>query len=156
IAAADDLLHPLGKPLYIMTFTEILSKTPIPPKPDYIAEIMDVGLQAMTEGRVAGMITYALRKDGNPDSAASNMAHGGPGHYKLGLPAGVKTEPSARGGISQVAVVDPAAMHRLGFWHRDNITDAADMGRARLELLVDGNVAWQEDLAMSPLDEWVN
>jgi len=79
------------------------------------------------------------------------------GHDTIGLPAGVMNEPSARGGISQVALVDPTATaHTLSFWHRDPVVDPADMGRARVELLIDGVVAWQEDLAASPETDWVN
>jgi hypothetical protein len=157
LATAGKLLDPIGEPLYLLIFANALSRTPMPPKPDYVDNVMKIGLQSMSEGRVAGMVTYALVKDAVPAPDTSNFAHGGLGHYTIGLPAGTNTQPSAQGGISQTATVDSAAVvHTLSFWHRDPVIDPADMGAARLELLINGNVAWQEDLAASPVDEWVN
>ncbi|KWX04781.1 hypothetical protein TH66_06330 [Carbonactinospora thermoautotrophica] len=142
-----------GKPLFLMNYTSTLSRTPMPPTPQYVRKTTAGGARNVAQGKLGGTITYNLLLDPTTDWYNKNRAHAGVGRLSLFVPAGVPTSAGGYGAASQTVTVDPgASKYRISFWHNDTCCEGNRItGYHFKQLLVDGKVVWEQDVAADPL-----
>ncbi|MET8249246.1 hypothetical protein ABZV31_35675 [Streptomyces sp. NPDC005202] len=147
--AASAQLAPHGKQLYLMNYTSALSGTPMPPTPQYVRETTQVGAEYTAAGKLGGTITYILPLDPADDWRNDNHAHTGNGRLSLFLPAGVPTQSGGYAEAAQTVTVDPDGPHRIRFQQDDTYYNGGvPTGYHLKQLLVDGQVVWQQDAAL--------
>ncbi|MET7762876.1 hypothetical protein ABZS71_12890 [Streptomyces sp. NPDC005393] len=147
--AASAKLVPYGKQLYLMNYTSALSGTPMPPTPQYVRETTQVGAEYTAAGKLGGTMTYILPLDPADDWRNDNHARTGDGRLSLFVPAGVPTQPGGYAEAAQTVTVDPDGPHRIRFQQDDTYYNGGvSAGYHLKQLLVDGQVAWQQDAAL--------
>lgn len=154
---AAGLLEPHGKPLVLMVYASALSNAPVLPSASYVDQVVRTGLEYTRDGRIAGLITYVLKKDLQPEPPSLNRARTGNGRFSLTVPGGAPTGADVYGEVSQTVSVDPnAGSYSLSFWQTDSYWHAtAARGYHFKQLLVDDQVVWEKDVAPDVANLWV-
>ncbi len=153
IDAARAELDRYGTPLFLMNYTSALSATPMPPTPQYVRDTTAGGASNVAQGKLGGTITYILPLDPANDWRNDNHAHTGSGRLSLFVPADGPTPAGGYGAASQTVTVDPdASQYRISFWHNDTYYNGGQAtGYHFKQLLVDGQVVWEQDVAADTL-----
>ncbi|HEX3814445.1 MAG TPA: hypothetical protein VHX59_16540 [Mycobacteriales bacterium] len=141
------MVRQYGKSLVLMTYASNLSNTAMPPPASYVDTVTRTGLDYLRAGKIDGLVQYVLRMDDAQEPAAS-YDHARTGNGALSLVDYLSDENGGYAQASQPVTVDPAATgHSLQFWVRDQFGGNLTSGVQRLQVLVDGAVAWQTDAA---------
>jgi hypothetical protein len=149
------LLNPLGKSLILMVYAAPHSRAPFPSSADYVRGVLQVGIDYMQQGKLGGVITYALPKDDHLETCDSStdayLAH----HLELIAAWSNPTVPGDYASASQLVTVDPnAASYRLDFSQTDSFYAPTVTGYHFKQLLVDGQVVWEQDVATDAARVW--
>jgi hypothetical protein len=151
-----DLMRPYGKPLVLMIYAAALSRAPVPPSAAYLRETIGTGLRYLKEAKIGGIVTYVLSKDGRTLAASANPARSGAGYASWWIPGGARTAAGDAGEFSTRVRFTPGAA-RLGLRFRRHVSFGTAEGRAgyhTLQILLDGQVVWEQDLAAGARDTW--
>jgi hypothetical protein len=155
-------------PLVVMVYASQLHCTPTPcpaPTPDYVNTVASTALDLASQGYADGVITYAMNKTGQDATDANgNIVSYAAVYDKIQalygswLPAqtqqgrisflsGTPSAPGDYGQIAQTIAVTPGQSdYTMGFWLKDDFT-ATTAGYHFKQLLVNGVVVWEEDVA---------
>ncbi len=156
INAVSALLAKHSTPLILMIYCSALSNSPVLPTPEYVNELVSGGLRFLDAGKIAGVVTYNLKKEEQPEPASLNRAHSGAGRLSLAAIAGAAV-PSAGQYVEagQEVRIDPKAnTHSLRFWHQNQVSPKTEPGVYFSELLVDGNIAWEQEVNKDEANSW--
>lgn len=152
IDAAYSLLQKYHLPLVFMLYTSQLTLTPANPTVEYVRETVQIALDNMRQGKLAGVITYELEKNFVPETA-DQKAYDGSGYLSLFIPGGVRTKPGDFVSATQTIRPDGSGNYKLSFRTMDEGQYLA--GYHFKQLLVDGTVVWEEDVAANTTDrQW--
>lgn len=148
--------EPRGLDLVLLVYTGRFLDAPLEPTAEYCAESVRVGLEYARAGRIAGVTAYGLQLDDAPTVACSNRAMYGVGRLSLSMPNRVVVA-GAYAEASQVVSVDPdAPRHELSFWHYEDFASRiADYGCNEVQVLVDDEVVWRQDVRSNPHPLWM-
>ena len=151
--ATEALLRARGKALVLMVYCAPLGRIPIPPGVEYVRESVDMGLRDMREGKLAGVVTYVLRKTGLPAPAAEDYARAGNGRATI-LVSGKNIQAGGYGELSgQMSVKPERGPFRLTFW-RTALYSRLPPGYFFLQILLDGRMVWEQDIAAFEPKVW--
>ncbi len=151
------LLHtdPRGLELVLLVYTGRFLDACLEPSDRYSAEAVRTGLEYARAGKIAGVTAYGLQVDGAPAVRGSNRAMYGNGRLSLSVPPrGTVAGQYAQ--ASQVVGVDPGMpRYELSFWHFDTFTARMGTeGRHIKQVLIDGEVIWEEDAVWHGFALW--
>lgn len=151
--AAVNALKPLGKKLYLMPYASKLSVSPHPATAGTISSMLDLGLQYMREGNLDGIMLYATPLRPAVEQCQTPSF---PHVLALRVPGGTPTPGGDSVQAGQQVTVDPnASSYSVSFYQSDSFkVYAADLGYYEKQLLVDGQVVWQRDVAADEADVW--
>jgi len=163
LSYAEDLLAARGKSLILMAYCWELVSVQVSPTPDYVSQVLSLGLDDMRAGKLEGVVTYSLDLGGPGLPYRSlrqvrNFAHGGVGRAAIiasnreSVPAGSYGEISA-----SVAITPGAPVRRLGFWHLSAYPSWHGPSSSVLQVLWNDRVVWEQksvDRQNSPPGVW--
>ncbi|MGG1572788.1 hypothetical protein [Fictibacillus sp. NRS-1165] len=145
IDSAYAMLKQHNLSLYWMLYASQLSRTPASPSANYVREVVQIALANMKEGKIKGVITYVLKKNFEPEPT-DDKAYNDLGYLNFFIGAGV---PSAAGNYHQatqdISINKDANNYSLTFQTMDHGPNT--FGYHKKQLLVDGQVAWEQDTA---------
>jgi len=153
LQGAEAMMASKGKSLVLMVYTHPLGHLPMSPDVRYVGEIVATGIEHTQQGKLAGVVTYALNKGGH-DPKEANRAHSGRGVAGFQMP-GRSTREGAYGTIGQQVKVDAdAGSYRLRFRHTGTHHQRFARGNRSKQVLVDGKVVWEGDVADDQAGRW--
>jgi hypothetical protein len=152
IDTASALLGKYNLPLVWMLYASILSSTPASPSAEYVRETVQIALDNIRSGKLDGVVTYVLKKDNAPESYDKN-AFSGSGYLSFFVPAGTPTQPGYAVFASQTIRPDASGQYSISFRTMDEGPNVA--GYHAKQLLVDGTVVWEQDIAQNTVNgQW--
>lgn len=146
----DEILEkakPRGIGVVLLVYAGRFLDSPIPPRADYVAEVIDAGRQYADRGELIGTVAYGTQVDGAPSPSSDNRALYGNGRLSL-VSSVVRVPAGAWAEASQVVKVDPESpRYELSFWHSRTFLgrSTGDADDFTLNVLVDGEVVWSGD-----------
>ena len=156
VEAVSAMLAKHSKPLMLMIYCSLLSDAPVLPTPAYVEELVAGGVRFLKEGKIAGIITYSLKKEERPEPDSLNHARSGHGRASLGVVSSAAI-PAAGSYVeaSQTVRVNEKATHQaLRFWHHDRTGNRTPVGVYFAQLLIDGKVAWERQVTRENANIW--
>src|SRR6185437_13248241 len=115
----DDARAKLKVPIYVLVYAGRHLASPLEPTPLYVADALHILLNAMREGRIGGIVSYATPLDPQTPATSSNQALDGNGRLSLSA-AATKSDDKDFAQASQMITIDPnAPRYWLSFWHND-------------------------------------
>jgi hypothetical protein len=150
--AAVSAMQSLHEHLYLMPYVAKLSASPHPATAETISTMIDVGREYMQEGKLDGIMLYGAPL--NP--ATIDCPPSFPGVLQLIAPWNTPTPGGDYVQASEQITVDPnASSYSISFYEQDTFQVlAVDEGYYMKELLVDGQVVWQTDVATDAANTW--
>jgi hypothetical protein len=127
-----------------MLYTSYMTSTPANPSADYVRETVQVALDNMRQGKLAGVISYELMKDFVTEPE-DKKAFSGNGYLSLFVPAGVRTKPGDNVSATQIIHPDGSGSYSLSFRTMDEGPNLA--GYHFKQVLIDDRVVWEQDVA---------
>jgi hypothetical protein len=151
------LMQPYGRTLILMIYASALSHTPLPPSAEYVADTVRTGLSYLRAGLIGGVVTYVLPLGNQPDPNSLNPAHSGLGFAACSVLGGTHTSPGDYAAVGTDAAIDPmAGQYSLTFWQMHTFAGGASLpGYHFKQVLVNGQVIWERDVADSSPDQWM-
>ncbi|MBA2260539.1 MAG: hypothetical protein H0W18_16745 [Acidobacteria bacterium] len=145
----DATLDAFGLDLVLMVYSTKMSVAEYPPSATYVAGALRTGLEAMRRGEILGVTTYAMVKQFEKEEC------GFANHLNLTVPSEVPTKPGDFVSAGQTIRIDPAAgRYQLRFFEQDSYP-VATAGYHFKQLLIDGQVVWDQDVASDDALAWV-
>jgi hypothetical protein len=152
IDAAYNILKRYNLPLFWMVYTSQLTRTPANPSADYVKKVVQIALDNMRQGKLAGVITYVLQKEFVPEPS-DHKASSGRGYFSLFVPAGAPTNPGDFSSATQVIRPDGSGKYKLRFRTMDEGPNVA--GYHFKQVLIDETIVWEQDVAKNTTDlQW--
>jgi hypothetical protein len=150
--AAVSAMQSLDEHLYLMPYVAKLSASPHPATAETISAMIDVGLEYMRQGKLDGIMLYGAPLSPAPIDCPPSF----PGILQLIAPWNTPTSGGDYVQASEQITVDPAASsYSISFYEQDTFQVLAiDEGYYLKQLLVDGQVVWQTDVATDPGNTW--
>lgn len=152
------LAHTQGTGLGVMLlgYTGRFLVTSVSPTASYTAAVIDQAKPYLADGRIMGINLYALPLADPPAVSADNRAAHGIGRLSLSVSTNVGTGAGNYAQAAQQVTVDPnASSYMLRFSDWDEFSpDVALAGYHIKQVLVDGAVAWSQDIATSSGATW--
>lgn len=150
LTQSEALLQARGKSLILMVYCSPLGRIPIPPSADYVTGILREGIRDAKEGRLTGVVTYKLSKSATaPDEqnyARSGNARGtllaSGRDFKAGDYAELSLPITSRGETKSLT------FHHMVFYSK------MPPGYFFLQLLVDGQLVWEQDVNAAVSKIW--
>ncbi|MDN4593671.1 hypothetical protein [Polycladomyces subterraneus] len=151
IEQASALTQKYGLDLIWMVYASKLSRTPANPSPVYVREVLQTALDAVRDGKMDGVVTYSLAKE-NLAEPEDQKAADGNGYLSFFVPAAVATQPGDHVDATQTirSVPGQTDSYKLTFRTMDEGPNAP--GYHVKQLLIDGQVVWEEDVATELTD----
>jgi hypothetical protein len=151
IEQASALTQKYGLDLIWMVYASKLSRTPANPSPVYVREVLQTALDAVRDGKMDGVVTYSLAKENLAEPEDLKAADGN-GYLSFFVPAAVATRPGDHVDATQTirSVPGQTDSYKLTFRTMDEGPNAP--GYHVKQLLVDGQVVWEEDVATELTD----
>ncbi len=139
------LLSEYDLPLYWMIYASQLSRTPANPSSHYVREVVQIALENMQKGKINGIITYVLKKNFAPEPT-DDKAYNDEGYLNFFIGLGA---PSSSGNYTEatqeVRIDKKSENYSLTFQTMDHGPNV--FGYHKKQLLVDGEVVWEQDTA---------
>lgn len=150
---AYSLLSSYNLPLYWMLYASQLSLTPANPSANYVREVVQIALDNMKTGKIKGVITYVLKKNFEPEPI-DDKAYNDTGYLNFFVGAGAPTSAGENEEASQKIRIDRKSdQYALTFQTMDHGPNS--MGYHKKQLLIDGQVVWEQDAAEIKTDlQW--
>jgi hypothetical protein len=146
-----------GKTLILMVYVQGLSSTEVRPDVDYVTTLTLQGMNLLREGVINGVVMYQLwlPLPGRPQFGGVNYSHGdGRGAAVFAIHP---DKPTAAGdfgaGYTSITVPSGSTSCRLTAWHYDSRGVPTATGHRFKQILVNGTVVWEQDVALDP-PEW--
>jgi hypothetical protein len=145
------LYHP--KSVVLMVYAAKYSKEKFPPPVKYVKKALQIGLNHKRHGKLAGVTTYLLPLQ--PHKEKCNKLKF-PNHLQLSIPWNTSTKAGIFVEASQKVQIDPSASsYQISFWQQDSFEKLAlDENYHKKQLLVDGQVVWNGDVASDSANKW--
>lgn len=144
------MVRQYGKSLVLMVYAANLSNTPMPPSASYVDTVVSTGLRYLRANMIDGLVTYVLRMDDQLESP-SDFNHARTGVGALSLLDYLSDLDGGYAQASQVVSVDPASTsYGIDFAAGLHLLGNPTYGEQSLQVLVDGQVAWQVNPATLP------
>jgi hypothetical protein len=142
-------LEPLDLDLVLMVYATKISVAPYPPAATYVAGALGVGLEYTTRGQILGVTTYAMAKEFQLEDCGFAR------HLNLTVPSETATRAGDYVSASQGVRLHPGSTgYGLRFSEQDSYP-IATAGYHFKQLLVDGQLVWEVDVAADPALAWV-
>ncbi|WP_156325671.1 hypothetical protein [Nonomuraea sp. SBT364] len=147
-----------GTPVYVMPYAYPLSHAAQSPTVSYVEAITEKALELVRTGELAGVVQYKLPympgTSGWTRPATGNLAHTGDGRLSFVVQAGTATRAGMWCAATRKAQLVPGATRRtVSFWHRDDRGPGDPAGYHVKQLLLNGRVVWERDVAADQ-DAW--
>jgi hypothetical protein len=148
-----------GTEIYVMPYAHQLSHAAQKPTVAYVEAITRKAIDHVRAGDIAGVVQYKLplmsRDSWWTRPETDNLARTGNGRLSFV----VQTDTDTRAGMwcgatRTVRLTSGATKYAISFWHRDNRGSWSPAGYHMKQLLLDGQVIWQRDVAADPVNEW--
>ena len=149
--ASEALLHTRSKALVLMVYCSPLGRIPIPQSVEYVRSSVAMGVADVRAGKLEGVVTYQLRKDGLTAPDGENYAHAGRGRATI-LASGNGIPASSFGELSTRVTVT-SGTPSLRFW-RTALYTKLPPGYFFLQILVDDKLVWEQDMAQFEAKVW--
>ncbi|MEU4329978.1 hypothetical protein [Nonomuraea dietziae] len=138
--------------IYLMPYVHPLSRTALKPTVAYVEAITKKALEHVAAGELAGILQYKLpyvsRDPGWTRPATDNLARTGNGRLSFVVQADTPTSPGMWCSATRTVQLTPGAAKRtVSFWHRDNRGSGSPAGYHMKQLLLNGKVVWERDVA---------
>ncbi|GAA2689095.1 hypothetical protein GCM10010412_078110 [Nonomuraea recticatena] len=138
--------------IYLMPYVHPLSRTALKPTVAYVEAITKKALEHVAAGELAGILQYKLpylsRDPGWTRPATDNLARTGNGRLSFVVQADTPTSPGMWCSATRTVQLTPGATKRaVSFWHRDNRGSGSPAGYHMKQLLLNGKVVWERDVA---------
>ncbi|MGA9175542.1 MAG: hypothetical protein WBZ33_16420, partial [Thermoactinomyces sp.] len=146
IDAAYNLLKQYNLPLVWMVYTSYLTSTPANPSVEYVRETVQTAVDNLRQGKLAGVITYELKKDFVPEPE-DHKAFSGNGYMSFFVPASVRTNPGDSVSATQTIHPDGSRNYSLSF--RTMAEGPKLAGYHIKQVLIDDQVVWEQDVAQN-------
>ncbi|MEU4700952.1 hypothetical protein [Nonomuraea dietziae] len=145
--------------VYLMPYAYPLSHAAQKPTVAYVEAVTRKALEHVGTGELAGVVQYKLpymsRSSGWTRPATDNLARTGNGRLSFVVEADMATRARMScTAIRKVSLTAGAARYAVSFWHRDNRGSGDGVGYHVKQLLLNGQVVWQRDVAADPYNEW--
>lgn len=144
-------LNPRGLDLIPLIYTDRFLDAPLPPSPEYVAEVLRRTAPYAADGRIGGVVAYGapVHHDRKPTIASNNIARTGDGRLSFAQGNWVSAPAGGFSEAYQQVTVDPdAGSWKLSFAHYDQVSRTpAKTGYLFKEVLVDDQVVWRSDIA---------
>jgi hypothetical protein len=154
---ASSVLAARGKRLVLMVYAWPLSNTQVTPDVDYVRRVTATGMEQLRAGKIAGVIQYQLplAPPGRPQSGDANPSRGS---GKGALLFTVRAEQATDAGdyasaTTQVSLLPSSNVCLMDAWHYDNRGVPSPTGHHYKQILVNGTLVWQQDVA-TDAPEW--
>jgi hypothetical protein len=132
----------------LMIYATKISVAAYPPSATYVAAALAVGLERVRRGQILGVTTYALAKTFEPEDC--RFSH----HLDMTFPSETPTSAGHFVSATQSLHLAPAAgRYQLRFFEQDSYP-IGTAGYHFKQLLVDGRVVWDEDVAGDAALAW--
>ncbi|MFK4087485.1 hypothetical protein ACI2LF_25475 [Kribbella sp. NPDC020789] len=144
-------LTPRHLDLILLLYTDRFLDASLSPTPEYVAESLKQAMPYAADGRIGGIVAYGapVNYDRRPTIASNNLAQTGEG--RLSFAQGIYTTAPAGGyaeAYQQVQVDPGAGSYNLRFATYDQVSRTpAKSGKLLKQVLIDGQVVWQSDVA---------
>jgi hypothetical protein len=114
-----------------------------PPPPSYVRKALQIGLNYRKHGKLAGVMTYKLKKDPHK-TTCENSTHN---VLQFGVAYGIPTKKGDYVEASQTTKVDPNAnQYTISFWMKDDRHQSNPKDFHMKQFLVNGQVVWYRDV----------
>ncbi|MFE0021271.1 hypothetical protein [Amycolatopsis sp. NPDC059021] len=132
-----------------LLYTNRFLDAALPPDETYVAASIEAAMPYVRDGRILGINNYGLPLGDKPNITAGNRAAHGIGRLSVALASFSGTKPGDYAGAEQRVRVDEAAPRKsLSFVDYDGYYgNLGGAGHHFKQLLVDGAVAWESDVA---------
>jgi hypothetical protein len=156
----DDILKqtgPRGLGVLLLLYTNRFLDAGLPPTESYVAQSIASAMPYLRAGRILGINAYGLPLGDTPAITADNRAAHGIGRFNVSLASFAGTAAGDFAGIEQRVLVNPLARRKtLSFADFDGYYgNLGGAGYHAKQLLVDGAVAWESDVADPGGHSWV-
>jgi hypothetical protein len=144
------------KPLYVLFYAGRHLASPLEPTPEYVTEFLHIAFPAMRDGRLGGVVAYAVAMEPQTPHTLPNQAVEGCGRLSLAAAATISdTNDFAQ--ASQIIHPDPKSpRYAISFWHYDQWgLPEYPKGQFAKQLLVDDAVVWECDPALDVRSTWL-
>lgn len=151
---AESLLAERNKALVLMVYCAPLGRIPIPPGVDYVRSSVATGLSDVKSGKLEGVVTYKLDKQGLPAPMKENYARSGNGRGTM-LVSGLNLKAGSFGELHTRIHVRPGEFRNgsLTFW-RTAFYSRLPEGYLFLQILLNGQPLWEKDIASFKSGVW--
>ncbi|TMR25634.1 hypothetical protein ETD86_00465 [Nonomuraea turkmeniaca] len=144
-----------GTDIYLMPYAHPLSRTALKPTVSYVEAITKKALEHVRAGELTGVLQYKLpymsRDPGWTRPTTDNLARTGNGRLSFVVEADTVTMAGMSCGATQKVQLTPGATNRtVSFWHRANRGTGSPAGYHMKQLLLNGRVVWERDVAADP------
>ncbi|WP_238500338.1 hypothetical protein [Streptosporangium sp. KLBMP 9127] len=138
--------------VYLMPYAHPLSHAAQKPTVAYVEAVTKKALEHVRTGELAGVVQYKLpflsRDSGWTRPATDNLARTGNGQLSFVVQADTATKAGMWCSASRPVQITPGATKRtVSFWHRDNRGSTSPAGYHMKQLLLNGKVVWERDVA---------
>lgn len=146
-----------GLDLVLLVYAGRYLNSVMHPQEGYVAEVLHRAEPYVRDGRLKGIIAYGTPLDLDlPQPSFDYWAHSGPGRLSFSVGYEVPTTTGSYARATQRITVDPdAAEKTLVFYHRDQYEVGRLRGYMFKQVLIDGQVVWEEDVSNDARDEWI-
>jgi hypothetical protein len=152
IDATYNLLKKYNLPLVWMVYTSYMTSTPANPSVEYVRKTVQIAVDNLRQGKLAGVITYELEKDFVPETA-DHKAFSGNGYMSFFVPAGVRTNPGDSVSATQIIHPDGSGNYSLSF--RTMAEGPKLAGYHIKQVLINDQVIWEQDIAQNAISgQW--
>ncbi|MGP3932508.1 hypothetical protein [Nonomuraea sp. KM88] len=141
-----------GTDVYLMPYAHPLSHAAQKPTVGYVEAVTKKALEHVRTGELAGVVQYKLpyvsRDGGWTRPAGDNLARAGNGRLSFVVEGDTATKAGMWCGASrQVQLTPGAGKYSVSFWHGDGRGRGNPAGYHVKQLLLDGKVVWEQDVA---------
>lgn len=145
-----------GMSLILLVYTGRFLDGILPPTGDYVSKVLDRAVPYLNDGRIGGIISYGapLQIDKQKPSSEYRARSGG-GRLSLSVGNFQATPNGANTQAAQRVTVDPKARSLSLTFHHTDQEAPGTLGYHVKQLLVNGAVAWESDVAADPRDSWI-
>ncbi|NBE97631.1 hypothetical protein FE391_28425 [Nonomuraea sp. KC401] len=141
-----------GTDVYLMPYAHPLSHAAQKPTVAYVEAVTKKGLEHVRTGELSGVLQYKLpfvsRDTGWTRPASDNLARTGNGRLSFVVQTKTVTKAGMWCSASRQAQLTPGAgTYGVSFWHGDDRGPDSPAGYHVKQLLLNGKVVWQQDVA---------
>lgn len=134
--------------VFLMPYASKLSSAVVPPDVNYVKAVTQVGITAMNQGRIPGIVQYNLPLTPGKGNGDTNRAHTGSGALRFEVEPNTATSAGSFAAASTTVTLNAGSSScSMVAFNTDTAPDGGTAGYHFKQALANGNLLWERDVA---------